>query len=141
MRLIEFNRKEIRTAVQKGGISNDMNSAVRANITKLINKYAKGDNWNIEDYYSNIDLFYTGSDPKELTQVQDTLMGEIYDYFQKGPQRDITRTKKVKDDEFQLKYEVSPMRDQDNNKNKAQIFFIKHKRIASGDIAITVTIR
>lgn len=139
--------KNIKLAIQKGDFDKKTAFTLRKHIEGILTKLAKGDEWTIKKSTADLGLYYKGTDGAAAGAVGRAAIGAIYDVFQKGSRREVTRVVKTENSE-DVTYTVTPSRDpKDLHKTmeqaprpKPQITFSMNKRIEPGGAVIAVNI-
>ena len=130
-----------RSSIQSGTIGKSMAFRIRGLIEKLIGKHAKGDEWEIKKFGADLGLYYIGDDLEQAKAAGFEILGDLYDLFQKGKAREITRTKKVEDTPDRVSYDVVPTHEPGKKGNPPQVSFTYNKQFQTGEAVIGVFIK
>lgn len=146
--LFEALNSEHKLAIQKGNFGKKTAFGLRKEVEAIMTKYGKGKEWSIMKSSADIGLYYKGENITDAYNVGQMIIGALYDIFQKGSRREVTRVKKIDDNAEYLTYQVTPSRDpKDLHKTMEQaprpapqITFTLHKRLSTDGPVIAVNI-
>lgn len=137
--------KQHKLAIQKGDFGKKTAFSLRKEIEAIFKKRAKGNDWDIKKSSADIGLYYAGDDGAAAGTVARHVIADIYDIFQKGPRREVTRVKKTEDTAAGVTYTVMPERDLDDfskPRPTPQITFSMNKQLTTDSravIAVNIT--
>mgnify|MGYP006283083951 CR=1 FL=1 len=130
-----------RSSIQTGTVGKSLAFKLRGLIKKLIRKHATGDDWEIKKHSADLGLYYNGQDLASAKATGFEILGDLYDLFQLGKAREITRTKKVEDTPERVTYEVIPTHEPGQKGKAPQISFTFNKQAQQGDAVIGILIQ
>lgn len=126
---------KILKAIADGGFKRDTTKALLADMDKIINKYTKGDEWDISKNARERGVVWTGEDEKAAQKNVKNIIGDMYDYFSKASQKKKPNIKKT-DVNGYTSYAVRGWNEKEKSYVTSQITFFTKDKFNSGDSVI-----
>jgi hypothetical protein len=139
MKIFEVTEKQakkenLRYAVQSGSLSKQQGFSLKKQLVAVLNKYAKGDDWEIKQQFLDAGLYYLGDDTDRADVVGLDIIGALYGYFQDGARRSVTKLKKEEDDNL-MTFTAIPV-----GGAQPQVSFTWHKHAVTDGPVIAINI-
>lgn len=130
----QAKKEKIRYAVQGGSLTKEQGFSLKKMLVAVLNKYAKGDEWEVKQHFLDAGLYYNGEDLDKANAVGLDIIGALYGFFQDGARRSVTQLKKEEDDNM-MTFTAIPV-----GGAKPQVSFTWHKHAKTGGPVIAINI-